>query len=48
MRRLPGVLLAAQEQDGFKDDELTDALFTAAAVGRVIAQQATVSGAEGA
>ncbi len=44
---LPGVLLAAQEQDGFSDDDLTNALFTAAAVGRVIALQATVSGAEG-
>jgi len=44
---LPGVLLAAQEQEGFSDDALTDALFTAAAIGRVIAIQATVSGAEG-
>lgn len=44
---LPGVLLAAQEEDNFADDELVDALFTAAAVGRVIALQATVSGAEG-
>ncbi len=44
---LPGVLLAAQEQDGFTDDTLTLVLFTAAAVGRAIALQATVSGAEG-
>ena len=44
---LPGVLLAAQEQDGFEDGALVDALFTAAAIGRVIALQATVSGAEG-
>ncbi len=44
---LPGVLLAAQEQEGFTDAALTEALFCAAAVGRVIAQQATISGAEG-
>ncbi len=44
---LPGVLLAVQEQEGFADGALTYALFCAAAVGRVIALQATVSGAEG-
>lgn len=44
---LPGALLAAQEQDGFTDDELVMALFTAAGVGRIIAMQATISGAEG-
>ncbi len=44
---LPAVLLCAQEKDGFSDDELVLALFTAAAVGRAIALQATVSGAEG-
>jgi len=44
---LPGALLAAQEQDGFSDDELIMALFAAAGVGRIIALQATVSGAEG-
>lgn len=44
---LPGALLAAQEQDGFTDDELVMALFTAAGVGRIIALQATISGAEG-
>lgn len=44
---LPGVLLAAQECEGFSDDALIDALFTAAAIGRVIAIQATISGAEG-
>ena len=44
---LPGALLAAQEADGFSDDELVMALFAAAAVGRVIALQATISGAEG-
>ncbi len=44
---LPGALLAVQEQDGFTDDELVLALFTAAGVGRIIATQATISGAEG-
>lgn len=44
---LPGALLAAQEQDGFSDDDLVMALFAAAAVGRAIALQATISGAEG-
>ena len=44
---LPGALLAAQEQDGFTDDELIMALFTAAGIGRIIALQATISGAEG-
>ena len=44
---LPGALLAAQEADGFSDDELVMALFAAAAIGRVIALQATISGAEG-
>jgi L-serine dehydratase len=44
---LPGALLAAQEQDGFTDDDLIMALFAAAGVGRIIAIQATVSGAEG-
>ena len=44
---LPGALLAAQEQDGFTDDQLVMALFTAAGVGRIIALQATISGAEG-
>ncbi len=44
---LPGALLAAQEQDGFTDDDLVMALFTAAGVGRIIALQATISGAEG-
>ncbi|MDD6040218.1 MAG: L-serine ammonia-lyase, iron-sulfur-dependent, subunit alpha [Clostridia bacterium] len=44
---LPGALLAAQETDGFTDDQLVMALFTAAGVGRIIALQATISGAEG-
>lgn len=44
---LPGVLFAAQEDAGFEDEALVEALFTAAAIGRVIATQATISGAEG-
>lgn len=44
---LPGVLLTAQEEFGFTDDELRDALFVAAAVGDVIAARASISGAEG-
>ena len=44
---LPGVLLAVQEAEGFSDEALVGALFTAAAIGRVIALQATISGAEG-
>lgn len=44
---LPGVLLAAQEQLGKTDDEMTHALFAAGAVGYVIANNAFVSGAQG-
>ncbi len=44
---LPGVLIAAQERCGLPDDSLVDAMFLAAAIGRVIALQATISGAEG-
>ena len=44
---LPAALLTMQEDRGLTDDQLVDALFTAAAVGAVIAQRASVSGAEG-
>ena len=44
---LPGVLIAAQELCALPDDRVADAMFTAAAIGRVIAVQATISGAEG-
>ena len=44
---LPAALLTIQEERGLSDEALVDALFTAAAVGAVIAQRATVSGAEG-
>ena len=44
---LPGVLIAAQERSGLSDERVAEAMFTAAAIGRVIAIQATISGAEG-
>ena len=44
---LPGVLIAAQEHFAFSDAAVAEAMFTAAAIGRVIAMQASVSGAEG-
>lgn len=44
---LPAALLAMQEWREYTDEQLLDALFTAAAVGRVIANRASISGAEG-
>lgn len=44
---VPGVLLALGEQRGFPDEELKEGLLTAAAVGYLIARNASVSGAEG-
>ncbi len=44
---LPGVLIAAQEHFALSDAAVAEAMFTAAAIGRVIAIQASVSGAEG-
>lgn len=44
---LPAALLTLQEEHGYSDEALIDALFTAAAVGRVIARRASISGAEG-
>ncbi len=44
---LPAALLTMQEEKGLSDDQLVDALFTAAAVGEVIAHRASISGAEG-
>lgn len=44
---LPAAILTMQEERNLSDDALVDALFTAAAVGAVIAQRASVSGAEG-
>ncbi|MHB8927626.1 MAG: L-serine ammonia-lyase, iron-sulfur-dependent, subunit alpha [Bacillota bacterium] len=44
---LPGVLLTVAERVGAGDEQLVEALFTAAGVGQVIAAKATLSGAEG-
>ncbi len=44
---LPGVLFALQNGKGFTDDELKRGILTAAAVGCLVARNATVSGAEG-
>ena len=44
---LPAALLAMQEEKQLSDNAISDALFTAAAVGSVIAITATISGAEG-
>lgn len=44
---LPGALLAAAEKRGFSEDEIVDALFTASGIGLVIAENASISGAEG-
>ncbi|MGI6755629.1 MAG: L-serine ammonia-lyase, iron-sulfur-dependent, subunit alpha [Atopobiaceae bacterium] len=44
---VPGSILAVGEALGADDEALMDALWTAAAVGAIIAQNASVSGAEG-
>ncbi len=44
---IPGVFLAVQEEFGFSQEEMVEALFTAGAVGYLITRNATVSGAEG-
>ena len=44
---LPGVLLSAARLRNWSDDKLIDGLFTAAAIGAIIAAQATIAGAEG-
>ena len=44
---LPGVLLSAARRRNWSDDKLIDGLFTAAAIGAIIAAQATIAGAEG-
>ena len=43
---LPGVLFTRQEEYGFSDRALALALFTASGIGSVIAQRASVSGAQ--
>ena len=44
---IPGVFLALQEEMGFTDDEMVEALFHAGAIGYLVSLNATVSGAEG-
>jgi len=44
---IPGVLVTIGEDHGIDDDTLVKGLFTASAVGYIIAKNATVSGAEG-
>lgn len=44
---LPGVFLSLKEQFHFSDEDMLDALFCAGAIGYLINQAATISGAEG-
>ena len=44
---LPGVLLALRDERGFAHDDLREGILAAAAVGYLIARNASVSGAEG-
>jgi len=44
---LPAVLATAQEEKGYRDEDIVSSLFTAAGVGMVIARNASVAGAEG-
>ena len=44
---LPGTLIVAADSRGWGDDKLVDGLFTAAAIGAIIAANATIAGAEG-
>lgn len=44
---VPPMLLAAQDEHGFSDEELINALANAAAIGYLITRNATVAGAEG-
>lgn len=44
---LPGVLIAAQEQFGFSDEQAVNGLITAGGIGAVVATRATISGAAG-
>lgn len=44
---LPGVLLSLQGEFGWADEDIVFALFTAGAIGRIIAIRATISGADG-
>lgn len=44
---LPAVLLALEEERGFSPEQMTQALYTAAGIGGIIARRASVSGAAG-
>ncbi|MBD2843826.1 L-serine ammonia-lyase, iron-sulfur-dependent, subunit alpha [Paenibacillus sp. IB182496] len=44
---IPGVFVSAQEEFGWSDERMTEGLFTAGALGYVIANRSFVSGAEG-
>lgn len=44
---IPGVFVSSQERFGWEDDKLVRGLFTAGAIGYVIANNASISGAEG-
>lgn len=44
---LPAALFAAAERKNLSDEALVEALFTAAAIGKVIAERASISGAQG-
>ncbi len=44
---LPAVLLAAQDEFGFSDEQLVDALFNSAGICLVVAENASISGAKG-
>ncbi|MBQ7058782.1 MAG: L-serine ammonia-lyase, iron-sulfur-dependent, subunit alpha [Firmicutes bacterium] len=44
---IPGVFCALQEEFGFSDEQMIEALFTTGAIGYLITRNATVAGAEG-
>ena len=44
---LPAVLITVQEEKGYTDDKMTEAMFVAAGIGGVIAHRAFLSGAAG-
>lgn len=44
---LPGVLISLQEEYGFEDEKMLDAMLNASAIGYLITRNATVAGAEG-
>lgn len=44
---VPAVLIAMQDQHGFSDEKMTEALYVAAGIGGVIASRAFIAGAQG-